>query len=190
MSSLNQPQGTKFSLIQPKGTELSLNTLENTELSLIQPSGTELSLNQPSVVDPLIAESRALLAVLGRKPQTTAVKQLIKEATGFLESDQLAEQSNKASSGNEPSIVQPSGSEASHFQPQVATGSTKAPAPMPYFTGHRPGTIGLLPAWKDKVTSVVTMSSKAESTTLQIRHQPQQHRWIRRNGLRVYTRAP
>jgi hypothetical protein len=68
-------------------------------------------------------------------------------------------------SGSELSIVQPSGSETSHIQPQVATGSAKAPAPMPYFTGHRPGTIRLLPPRKGKVTTVVTMSSRGETTT-------------------------
>ena len=37
---------------------------------------------------------------------------------------------------------------------------------MPFFTGSHPGTVRLLPPGKGKVTSVVTMSSKEETTVL------------------------
>jgi hypothetical protein len=107
---------------------------EKGQSPLYQPSGTELSLNQPSGTE----------LSLNHPPGT--------------------ELSPIQPSGSEPSIVQPSGSEPSIVQPQVATGSVKAPAPMPYFTGRLPGTVRLLPPRKNKVTSVVTMSSNGEST--------------------------
>ena len=138
-SPLNQPSGTELSLNQPSGIELSLIQPSGTKLSLNLSSGTELSLNHPPGIEPSPIQP----------------------------------------SGSEPSIVQPSGTEISHSQPlgiqaqaplslgqpQVATGSVKAPAPMPYFTGCLPGTVRLLPPRKGKVTSVVTMSSKGESIT-------------------------
>ncbi len=37
-------------------------------------------------------------------------------------------------------------------------------------------------------TGIEPLTVQSSDTTF--RHQPQQHRWIRRNGLRVYTRAP
>ncbi len=94
---------------------------EKGQSPLYQPSGTELSLNQPS---------------------GTELSLNLTSGT---------ELSLNQPSGSEPSIVQPSGTEISHCQPsgiqaqanlshgqpQVATGSVKAPAPMPYFTGHR-----------------------------------------------------
>ena len=71
-SPLNQPSGAELPLNpleiaelplnQPSGAELPLNKLSGAEHPLTQPSGSELSLNQPSGIDPLIAESRALLA--------------------------------------------------------------------------------------------------------------------------------
>ena len=79
-----QPSGTT---LQPSGTEpLSVQTA-GTEPLGTETSGNELSLNQPPGINPLDAESRALLAVLRRKPQTPSVKKLINEATGLLKPD-------------------------------------------------------------------------------------------------------
>jgi hypothetical protein len=82
--------------------------------------------------------------------------------------------------GTEPPLIQPSGTQTPLSQPsdeqalaplplsqpQEATGSKQALAPMPFFTGHHPGTVKLLPPRKGKAISVVTMSSKEETTQL------------------------
>jgi hypothetical protein len=62
-------------------------------------------------------------------------------------------------------LSQPSGKQSPSCLPEGAMASpVPASAPMPFFTGHNPKTVRLLPPRKSKTISVVTMSSNEELT--------------------------
>ena len=182
-----QPSGTQPSGTQPSGTQspltkstvhilppkrkrkpktkgesaIPLSEMSTAELSTTEPSTNEPSISELSTTEPSITELSTT------EPSTTEPS---------IDEPPTAEPSLIQLSGTEPSLIQPSGNQAqaplSLCQSQEAIGSVKAPAPMPFFTGSHPGTVRLLSPRKDKVTSVVTMSSKEETTRLALTMTP------------------
>jgi hypothetical protein len=107
--------------------------------SLSQPSGTTLS--QPSGTT-LIQPSGTTLS----QPSDTPLSQ---------------------PSGTQSPLTQPSGKQSpSCLLEGVMASPAPTSAPMPFFTGHHQGAVRLLPPRKGKAISVVTMSSKGETSQL------------------------